>query len=154
VCKIQSIKSKRPRKKGEARRASPRMRKGMKMTASWVSSIRMVTPRQIRQEHNSFGGRTPVSMRCRRSASETTDMWLPMNESFLLGSIDGIIGTTTLCLFLLGAITISQAKRVDSRAQETEKWQRKKRELGFGIQGDRSAEVWVGSISRAQSARP
>jgi hypothetical protein len=51
----------------------------------------------------------------------------------------GIIGIKTLCLFLLEAIAISQAKRAGSRAQETEKWQRKKRELGFGTQGDTSA---------------
>jgi hypothetical protein len=59
-------------------------------------------------------------------------MWLPTNGSWLLGSIGRIIGTATLCLFLLGAIAISQAKRAGSRAQETEKRQRKKRELGFG----------------------
>jgi hypothetical protein len=53
-------------------------------------------------------------------------MWLPANGSWVLESIDEIIGTTTLCLFLLGALTISPAKWVDSRAQETEKRQRKK----------------------------
>jgi hypothetical protein len=37
-------------------------------------------------------------MRCRRSASETIDMRLPTNGSWLLGSIGGIIGTSTLCL--------------------------------------------------------
>jgi hypothetical protein len=49
---------------------------------------------------------------------------------------------------------VSQARWVDSRTQETGKRRRKKRELGFEIQGDTSAEVWVGAISRAQSARP
>jgi hypothetical protein len=97
----------------------------MKTTASWVSSVGMVTPRQIRQEHSSFGGRTPVLTRCKRSDSETMDMWLPTNGSWLLGSISGIIGTTTLCLFLLGAIAISQAKWAGSRVQETEKRWRK-----------------------------
>jgi hypothetical protein len=33
------------------------------------------------------------------------------NGSWLLGSIGRIIGTTTLCLFLLGAIAISQELR-------------------------------------------
>jgi hypothetical protein len=129
----------RPWKKGEADRASPRIRKGMKTTTSCVSSIGTVTPRQIRQEHNSFGGRTPVLTRCKRSNSETTDMWLLANGSWLLGSIGGIIRTSTLYLFLLRAIAISQAKRVDSRAQETKKQQRKKRELGFGTRWDTSA---------------
>jgi hypothetical protein len=68
----------------------------MKMTTSWVSSVGTVTPSQIRQEHSSFGGRTPVLMRYKRLDSETTDMWLPANRSWLLGSIGEIIGTTTL----------------------------------------------------------
>jgi hypothetical protein len=126
VCKIQSIKIEKATEKGEASRASPRMRKGMKMTASWVSSVGTITPPQIRQEHKSFSGRTIVSTRCKRLDLETTDMWLPANGSWVLESIDEIIGTTTLCLFLLGALTISPAKWVDSRAQETEKRQRKK----------------------------
>jgi hypothetical protein len=69
----------------------------------------------------------------------TTDMWLPANGSWILGSIGGIIGTSTPYIFLLGAITISQAKRAGSRAQEIEKRRRKKRELGFGTRGDTSA---------------
>jgi hypothetical protein len=41
--------------------------------------------------------------------------------------------------FPLGSHRISQAKRADSRAQETKKRWRKKRELGFGTRGDTSA---------------
>jgi hypothetical protein len=38
----------------------------------------------------------------------------------------GMIGAATLCLFLLGAIAISQVKWASSRVQETEKRWRKK----------------------------
>jgi hypothetical protein len=65
--RFRAQKSRRPRKKGEAGRANPRMRKGTKMTASWVSAVGTVTPRQICQEHSSFGRRAPVSTRCKRS---------------------------------------------------------------------------------------
>jgi hypothetical protein len=34
-----------------------------KTMASWVSSVGTVALRQIRQEHSSFGGKTPVSTR-------------------------------------------------------------------------------------------
>jgi hypothetical protein len=53
-------------------------------------------------------------------------MWLPVNGSWLLRSIGGIIGTTTLYLFLLEAIVISQERPVDSSAQETGKRRWKK----------------------------
>jgi hypothetical protein len=102
------------------------MRKGTKTTTSWVSSVGTVTPRQIRQEHNSFGGRTPVSTMCKRLDSETTDIWLLASGSWLLGSMGGMIGAATLYLFLLGAIAISQVKWAGSRVQETEKRWRKK----------------------------
>jgi hypothetical protein len=96
------------------------MRNGTKITTSWVSSVGTVTPRQFYQEHNSFSGRTPVSARCRRSASEIIDMWLQANGSWLLGSIGGMIGTATLCLFLLGAIMVSQVMWADSRLRKQE----------------------------------
>jgi hypothetical protein len=47
----------------------------------------------------------------------------------------------------------SQVMRADSGTHEIGKRLRKKRELGFRIQGETSAEVWVAAISRAQSAR-
>jgi hypothetical protein len=53
-----------------------------------VSSVRTVTPQQIRQEQSSFGGRTPIDTRWRRSDSETTDMWLPGERQLTVG-IDG-----------------------------------------------------------------
>jgi hypothetical protein len=40
------------------------------------------------------------------------------------------------------------------RNSGTGKWRRKKQELGFRIQGETSAEVWVGAIGWAQSGRP
>jgi hypothetical protein len=130
------------------------MRNGTKITASWVSFVRTVTLRQIRQEHNSFGGRTPISTRCRRSASEITDTWLPANENWLLGSIGGMIGIAALYFLLLGAIMISQTMQTDSETQEIGKWRRKKQEIGFITQGGTSTEVWVGVLSRAQIGRP
>jgi hypothetical protein len=111
------------------------MRNGTKITTSLVSSVETVTPRQIRQEYNSFGGRTPVSMRCGRSASEITDTWLSANGSWLLGSIGGMIETTTLCLFLLGAIMVSQARWVDSRTLETGKRGGKSENWGSEFKG-------------------
>jgi hypothetical protein len=126
MCKIQIVEIKEAMENGETGRASPQMRKGTKTMASWVSSIGTVTPRQIHQEHSSFDGKTPVSTRCRRSGSEMIDMWLPVNGCWPLGSMGGIIGTAALCLFRLGAITISRVEWVSSRIQKTEKWQRRK----------------------------
>jgi hypothetical protein len=60
MLKVRIVKIKKTTKKGETGKASPRMRKGMKITASWVSSVETVTPYQIRQEHSSLGGRTPI----------------------------------------------------------------------------------------------
>jgi hypothetical protein len=130
------------------------MRNGTKMTVSWVSSVETVTLHQIHEEHNSFGGRTPVSTRCRRLASEITDTWLPANGSWLLGSIGRMIGIAALCLLILGASVVSQTMRVDLGTQKIGKRRRKRQELGFKIQGGTPAEVWVGAISRAQSGRP
>jgi hypothetical protein len=45
-----------------------------------------------------FGDKTPVSTRCRRSNPEITDMWLPTNGSWLLGSMGGMVGTAALSL--------------------------------------------------------
>jgi hypothetical protein len=100
-----------------------------------VSSVGIVTPRQIHQEHNSFNGKTPVSTRCRRSDSEMTDMWLPANGSWLLGSMGGMIGAAALCLFLLGAISISRTEWAGSRIKKTEK--RRRRKVRFRVQNSR-----------------
>jgi hypothetical protein len=43
--KIQRVKIKKTTKKGETGKAIPRMRKCMKITASWVSSVGTITPR-------------------------------------------------------------------------------------------------------------
>jgi hypothetical protein len=102
------------------------MRKGTNTMASWVSSVGTVTPCQIHQEHSSFGGKTLVSTRCKRSDLEMTDIWLPANRSWLLGSMGRMIGAAALCLFLLGAITISWAKWAGSRTQKIEKRRRRK----------------------------
>jgi hypothetical protein len=135
MCKIQIIEIKETAENGETGRASPRMRNDTKTMASWVSSVGTVTPRQIRQEHSSFIGKTPVSTRCRRSGSEMTDMWLPANGSWLLGSMGGMIGIAVLCLFHLGAITISRAEWADSRIQKTEK--RRRRKVRFRVHNSR-----------------
>jgi hypothetical protein len=130
------------------------MRNGTKMTASWVSSVGTVTPHQIHQEHNFFGGRTPISTRSRRSASEITDTWLPANGSWLLRSFGGMMGIAARCFLLLGTIVVSQNNATDSGTQEIGKQRREKGELGFRTQGGTSAEVWVGMMSRSQSGRP
>jgi hypothetical protein len=43
---------------------------------------------------------------------------------------------------------------VDIGTQEARKRRRKKQELGFRVQEETSAEVWVVVLSRAQSGRP
>jgi hypothetical protein len=93
--KVQRVKIEETTKKGETGKASPRMRKGTKITASWVS----------------LGGRTPISTRCKRSTSETTEMWLPAKGSWLLGSIGGMSGVAALCFLFLSTITIFQTAR-------------------------------------------
>jgi hypothetical protein len=66
MCKVERVKIKKTTIKGETGKASPRMRKGTKITASCVSSVGTVTPHQICQEHSSLGGRTPISTRCKK----------------------------------------------------------------------------------------
>jgi hypothetical protein len=44
MCKVQRVKIKKTTKKGETGKASPQMRKGTKITVSWVSSVGTVTP--------------------------------------------------------------------------------------------------------------
>jgi hypothetical protein len=74
-----------------------------------VSSVGTVTPWQIRQEQSSFGGRTPMDTRWRRSDSETTDIWLPAKGNWLLGSMGGMTATDELDAFRLGAISNLEA---------------------------------------------
>jgi hypothetical protein len=77
-----------------------------------------------------------VGVLCQNShPRQITDMWLPANGSWLLGSMGGMIKTTTLCLFHLGAITISRAERVGSRIQKTEK--RRRRKVRFRVRNSR-----------------
>jgi hypothetical protein len=84
---------------------------------SWVSSIGIVTPWQIRQEQSSFGGRTPMDTRWRRSGLETTDIWLPAKGNWLLGSIGGITVVEELEAFRLGAISTLLANRAGAELQ-------------------------------------
>jgi hypothetical protein len=74
-------------------------------------------PWQIRQEQSSFGGRTPMDTRWRSSGSEMTDMWLPAKGNWLLGSIGGITAVDELEAFLLGAISVLPASRVEGELQ-------------------------------------
>jgi hypothetical protein len=116
--KIQRIKIKKARKKGETSRASPQMRKGMKITALWVSFIGAITPRQICQELNSLGDKTQTSTRCKRSASETIETWLPQKGSWLSGSIGGMTGVAAPCFFFLGTIPILQVEWLKNKTGE------------------------------------
>jgi hypothetical protein len=84
---------------------------------SWVSSIGTVTPWQIRQEHSSLGGRTPMDTRWRRSGSETTDIWLPAKGNWLLGSMGGITAADELEAFHLGAISTPLVNRSGAELQ-------------------------------------
>jgi hypothetical protein len=79
-----------------------------------VSSVGTVTPWQIRQEQSSFGGRTPMDTRWRRSDSETTDIWLPAKGNWLLGSMGGMTATDELDAFRLGAISILLASGAEA----------------------------------------
>jgi hypothetical protein len=45
------------------------------------------------------------------------DIWLPANDSWLLGSIGGMIAEMVLCLFHFGANAISLAARAGSKSQ-------------------------------------
>jgi hypothetical protein len=94
------------------------MRKGMKIIASWVSSVETVTPCQIHQEYNSLGDRTPISTRWKRSASETTETWLPQKRSWLSGSIGGMTGVAAPCFLFMGAIVILQAEWLKNKTRE------------------------------------
>jgi hypothetical protein len=46
-----------------------------------------------------------------------TDMWLPANGSWLLGSMGGMIAAAVLYLFRLGAIAVFLAGRAGSKFQ-------------------------------------
>jgi hypothetical protein len=89
------------------------------MTDSWVSSVGTVTPRQIRQEQSSFGGRTPMDTRWKRSDSETTDIWLPAKGNRLLGSMGGMTAADELWDFRLGAISTVLANRAKAVLQDS-----------------------------------
>jgi hypothetical protein len=69
----------------------------------------------------------PIDMRWRSSGSEMTDMWLPAKGNWLLGSIGGITTADELEVFLLGAISILPASRVEGELQR-----------GFGSQKART----------------
>jgi hypothetical protein len=130
---IQVIEIKETAKKGEIGRARPRRRKGTYTTDSWVSSVGTVTPWQTRQEQSSFGGRTPMDMRWRRSDSETTDIWLPAKGNWLLGSMGGMTAADELDAFRLDAISISLASRTEAVSHERkESLDAEKQELGHG----------------------
>jgi hypothetical protein len=58
-----------------------------------------------------------MDTRWRNSGSEMTDMWLPAKGNWLLGSIGGITTTDELEVFLLGAISILPASRVEGELQ-------------------------------------
>jgi hypothetical protein len=128
---IQVIEIKETTKKGEIGRARPRRRKGTYTTDSWVSSVGTVTPWQTRQEQSSFGGRTPMDMRWRRSDSETTDIWLPAKGNWLFGSMGGMTAADELDAFRLGTISISLASRTEAVSHERkESLDAEKQELG------------------------
>jgi hypothetical protein len=114
------------------------------MTDSWVSSVRTVTPRQIRQEQSSFGGRTPMDTRWRRSDSETTDIWLHAKGNLLLGSIGGMIATDELWVFRLGAISTLLASGAEAILQESrEGLDARKAELGLRTQRHATVQyIW------------
>jgi hypothetical protein len=136
VCKIQSIKIEKAAEKG-------RSEQGQSSNEKWHEddSYMGILHRNGSPTPDSPG--TQLFWWKNTSFDEVQKVSLGDNEHVvagkwkLLGSIGGIIGMATLYLFLLGAITISQAKRVDSRAQETEKRLREKRELGFEFKGIR-----------------
>jgi hypothetical protein len=58
-----------------------------------------------------------MDTRWRSSGSEMTDMWLPAKGNWLLGSIGGITMADELEAFLLGAISILPANRVEGELQ-------------------------------------
>jgi hypothetical protein len=70
-----------------------------------------------RQEQSSLGGRTPMDTRWRRSGSETTDIWLPAKDNWLLGSMGGITAVDELEAFRLGAISTLLANRAGAELQ-------------------------------------
>jgi hypothetical protein len=94
-----------------------------------------VTPWKIRQEQSSFGGRTPMDTRWRRSGSETIDIWLPAKGNWLLGSIGGITAADELEAFRFSAISTPQASRARAELQKgREGLEAGKQELGHGKQ--------------------
>jgi hypothetical protein len=136
VCKIQSTKIEKATKKGRSEQSQSSDEKWHK-DDSFMGILRRngnPTPdspgtQLFWRKNTSFDEVQKVSLR--DNGHVVAGKWK------LLGSIGGIIGIATLYLFLLGAITISQPKQVDSRAQETEKRLREKRELGFEFKGIR-----------------
>jgi hypothetical protein len=115
------------------------MRKGTKITTSWVSSFGTVTPRQICQEQSSLGSRTPISTRCKRSALETTETWLPAKRSWLLGSIEGMSSVAALYFLFLCAImifsnSVNQEQNM-KRCGNLESWKVAEEKIGTRVQG-------------------
>jgi hypothetical protein len=60
------------------------------------------------------------------------DMWLPAKGNWLLGSIGGITTADELAVFLLGAISILPASRVEASGREDS--EAGMQELGHGKQ--------------------
>jgi hypothetical protein len=82
-------------------------------------------------DKSSFGGRTPMDVRWRRSDSETTDIWLPAKGNWLLGSMGGMTAADEPDAFRLGAISISPASRTEAVSHELkESLDAEKQELG------------------------
>jgi hypothetical protein len=73
VGQIEGVEIKKATKNGETGRPRPQIKKGMKTTDSWVSSMGTVIPCQMRHKLNSFKGRTPIWTRWSKSDSETME---------------------------------------------------------------------------------
>jgi hypothetical protein len=99
---------------------------------SWVSSVGTVNPWQIRQEQSSRGGRTLIDI-----VQAVGVMWLPAKGNWLLGSIGGITTADELEFFLLGAISILSASRVEGELQR-----------GFGSQKART-RAWKAEAAKS-----
>jgi hypothetical protein len=80
-----------------------------------------------------------MDTRWRSSASEMMDMWLPAKGNWLLGSIGGITTADELAVFLLGAISILLASRVEASGREYS--EAGMQELGHGKQRRLKAQL-------------
>jgi hypothetical protein len=80
-----------------------------------------------------------MDTRWRSSASEMIDMWLPAKGNWLLGSIGGITAADEPAVFLLGAISILSASRVEASGREDS--DAGAQELGHGKQRRLKAQL-------------